>query len=173
MGFLWVFSKKFKGSYMSRRLCLCDVDTNVRIRRMYSLRTPTEDDYNICKAIGHEGLKPYIHELIGWNQENEDAGFSTHWDLSSIKIILHQLDIAGYFKLEDMGKHLKIDGIYIAAANRNLGLGKIVIEDILQSSNVPVRLQVYKINPAHKLYRRLGFKVIRVCSLRYYMEHKA
>jgi len=144
---------------------------------MYTLRKPTEADYACCKDIGHEGLKPCIQELFGWDQEKEDAGFKSHWDLSLIKIILLDKKIAGYIKLEerkleDKSSILYIDGIYISSVVRNLGLGKQVLVNTIRNSNIPVRLQVYKINPSHKLYCRLGFNVTSESDLRYYMEYK-
>ena len=139
---------------------------------MYALREALDTDFEFCKTIGHEGLKPYIEKLTGWDQDNEDRGFLNHWDPEQIKIIQCQGEDAGYIEIEDHIAYLRIDGIYIARNCRNRGLGTKVVKDMISSSTRPVRLQVYKISPALGLYRRLGFEINDECEIRYYMEYK-
>lgn len=42
---------------------------------------------------------------------------------------------------------------------QNRGIGTKIILDLIEKSNKPVKLKVLKVNPARKLYERLGFKV--------------
>ena len=139
---------------------------------MYALREALDTDFEFCKTIGHEGLKPYIEKLTGWDQDNEDRGFLNHWDPEQIKIIQCQGEDAGYIKIEDHIAYFRIDGIYITHNWRNRGLATKVVKEILSGSTRRVRLQVYKINPAYKLYKRLDFEINAEIEIQYYMEYK-
>jgi len=53
------------------------------------------------------------------------------------------------------------------------GIGKIAIVTILADANekqLPVTLQVFKINPAYQLYERLGFKIVETTATHYRMS---
>ena len=139
---------------------------------MYTLRESLDADFEFCKTIGHEGLKPCIEKLTGWDQDKEDRSFLNDWEPGQVKIVQCQGEDAGYIKIEEHIAYLRIEGIYIARNWRNRGLGTKVVKDIISSSIKPVRLQVYKISPAHRLYKRLGFEIHDECELRYYMEYK-
>ena len=138
---------------------------------MYELINASDGDYDFCKKVGHEGLKPYIEILIGWDQDSEDEGFRKHWAREQIKIIQCQGEAVGYIKIEQHPEHVLIDGIYVSEKWRRNGIGKKVLEDVINESSLPITLQVYKINPAYHLYRRLGFRVTVETDIRYHMAH--
>ena len=76
---------------------------------MYTLRETLDAGFEFCKTIGHEGLKPYIEKLTGWDQDDEDRGFLNHWEPEQIRIIRCQSEDAGYIKIEDHIAYLRID----------------------------------------------------------------
>jgi ribosomal protein S18 acetylase RimI-like enzyme len=126
----------------------------------YQLRPATKQDYAWCKLIGQAGLRPYIEQIRGWNQALEDEGFKQHWRLSEISIITCEGKKVGYLKLERHPDHLYLDGLYIAKNFRSQGLGAQVLSHLMNSETLPLRLSVFKINPAKDLYARLGFQVL-------------
>ena len=70
---------------------------------------------------------------------------------------------------KDDGKLL--DEIYLEEDYRCLGIGSMIIKNILESNNI-VYLWVYKDNiKAIKLYKRLGFNIITETDSRYYMKY--
>lgn len=139
----------------------------------YALRPATMEDLEPMMRIGHEGLRPYVEALWGWDQAEHEAQFRDHFTPASISIILFEGWAAGYLKVEDRGDHLFLEGIYLGREARNQGVGAEVIGDLLQRGRRegrPVRLRVLRPNPARRLYERLGFRVIRADDTHIDME---
>jgi ribosomal protein S18 acetylase RimI-like enzyme len=68
---------------------------------------------------------------------------------------------------------LFLEYVAILPEHQNQGLGSEVVRDVLRSGaerGVPVGLSVLKVNPARKLYERMGFQIIGNDEFRYYME---
>jgi ribosomal protein S18 acetylase RimI-like enzyme len=128
---------------------------------VYTLRPAKYEDSPKMMAIGHEGLRPYIEAVRGWDKEVEETGFVNHFIPELINIIQVDGRDVGYIKTEDCGEYLDIEGIYIEKRARSLGLGGRVLTDLISSTDKALQLRVYKVNPAADLYRRLGFKVIK------------
>jgi GNAT superfamily N-acetyltransferase len=62
------------------------------------------------------------------------------------------------------GKYLEVDSIYLKADQQRRGIGTKLLKRLIQEadrSHVPLRLSTAKINPARRLYERLGFSVER------------
>lgn len=138
---------------------------------MYSLRPATQTDLEPMMAIGHEGLRPYVEAARGWDQEAEEAGFREHFDPDQISIIQLDGSDIGYIKTEDLDDHLLVDGIYIHRDARSKGIGAQVLKDLIASAKKPLRLWVFKTNPAADLYRRLGFTIVGGDDHRFAMQH--
>lgn len=138
---------------------------------LYELRPATAQDYLWCKTIGHEGLRPYIEQIRGWHQTAEDEGFKQHWNEADIKIISYHGNNAGYLKLERYPDHLYLDGLYLASDFRSKGLGQQVLVDLLAAESLPIRLTVFRNNPAQRLYKRLGFIVVEETGHSLKMEY--
>ena len=126
-------------------------------------------------AIGHEGLRPHIEAFKPWDQAAEEQGFRDHFTPENIEIIQSEgLDI-GYLKVEIHSDHIYLDGIYIAHTHRGLGIGGNVLRDKISTfrpTKLPIRLRVYKSNPAQSLYVRLGFNVREEYEDAYLMEYR-
>ena len=141
----------------------------------YSLRKATINDLCPMMAIGHEGLRPHIEAFKPWDQAAEEQGFRDHFTPDCIEIIQADGQDIGYLKIEAAADHMYLDGIYIAASHRGLGIGGRVIQDKIdtfKSNALPLRLRVYKTNPAQSLYARLGFSIAEEFADAYLMEYR-
>ena len=129
----------------------------------YSLRPARIDDLEPMMAIGHEGIRPYVEAVRGWDEAEEERGFAAHFVPDLISIILVDGREVGYIKLEDRGDHIYLDGIYLDETHRSQGLGRDIIGGVLSDAHADgkrVRLRVLKPNPARRLYERLGFREV-------------
>ncbi|MEM7364857.1 MAG: GNAT family N-acetyltransferase [Pseudomonadota bacterium] len=136
----------------------------------YHFRRATNDDLVPMMRIGHEGLRPHVEPLRGWNAELEQRGFLEHFEIDKIQIIVVDDVDVGYVKVVDHTDHCFIEGLYIGATHRSKGLGTTILKDLTTNSRNPVRLRVHKTNPARQLYERLGFKKIGETEDQYLLE---
>lgn len=139
----------------------------------YSLRPATESDLEPMMRIGHEGLRPHVEPLQGWNEAEHEAGFREHFVPEQISIVELDGEAVGYFKMLEMGDHCFLEGIYLGARVRGRGLGTRILQDLVGRCvrmGKPLRLQVIRTNPAWRLYRRLGFSVLRETDTYLFME---
>ena len=138
----------------------------------YSIRQATIEDLEPMMAIGHEGIRPYVEAVRGWDNAEEERGFAEHFDPELISIILVGTHEVGYIKIHPHPDHNYIDGVYLARAYRSKGLGGQVISNAVSEAHAmgkTVRLRVLKTNPARRLYERLGFRQTGADSVHIYM----
>ena len=124
-------------------------------------------------VIGHEGLRPYVEALWGWDSALHERNFREHFVPDTISIIQVEGEDAGYVKVEEADDHIYLDGIYLSSAHRGRGVGTEVLRDLLargRAEGKPLRLQVLASNPAQHLYRRLGFRPVAETTTHIRME---
>ena len=142
------------------------------MKQSFTLRQANLGDLDAMMAIGHEGLRPHIEAFKTWDDAVEEAGFREHFVPEQIEIIQVGGADAGYIKIEHRGDHHYIDGIYIAKTYRGTGIGTAVLNAKLSElSDLPVRLRVYKTNPAQHLYTRLGFGFVSTADEAVIMQY--
>lgn len=123
--------------------------------------------------IGHEGLRPYIEALWGWDDAAQKEQFSEHFVIADVSIIQCEGQDAGYLKVEEAQGHIYLAGIYLSSTHRRRGIGTEVITDLITRSRgagKPLRLRVLRPNPSQHLYARLGFKVVDTTDTHIFME---
>lgn len=139
----------------------------------YRLRQATLDDYEYMRQTGHAGLRPYIESLGDWDQAEQNAGFRRVFDPANQFIIQCGDEAVGYLHTNDDGTAIFLAGLYIDEKHRRRGLGTVIIRDILLhagKSGKSVHLRVHKPNPAGRLYRRLGFRVVQETEAQFIMR---
>lgn len=124
-------------------------------------------------AIAHEGLRPYVEAIWGWDSKDHQERFRAQFEPSCISII--QLDgrDVGYVKVEDRKDCLFLAGIYVGKNDRNRGIGSEVLVGLMRDAAAvgrPLRLRVLLPNPAQRLYLRLGFHVTETTDSHVFME---
>ena len=138
----------------------------------YALRPATAGDYDFIYKVKTITLKEYVAQTWGWNEADQQSRFSASFDPAQWQIV--QLDgrNIGVLCLEREEGGLFLANIEILPPFQNRGIGTRIIEDILASARrdcLPVRLQVLKVNPARRLYERLGFVVTSETDTHYLM----
>lgn len=125
--------------------------------------------------IGHEGIRPHVEAVWGWDQAEQESRFRGGFDEQTIRIVRVDGEDAGYLKIETREDHVFIAGIYLDGRFRDRGIGREIILDVLRSASEagnPVRLQVLRPSPAQRLYARLGFSVVGTTETHIHMEHR-
>jgi GNAT superfamily N-acetyltransferase len=161
--------------YEARRKEAYDRSATAKRTMQYTTRPATGDDCEAMMRIGHEGIRPYVEELWGWDQADQEARFREHFDPELFSIVQVDGIGVGYLKVEHRDDHVFLAGIFIDAGHRRRGLGSQLISDLIaqcRSDGLPLRLRVLRPNPCHQLYRRLGFEEIGATEAHIMMEHR-
>jgi GNAT superfamily N-acetyltransferase len=129
---------------------------------MYKLRAANELDFEFARQVKQEGLRPYVTQIWGWDQTEQDRRFRENWIPERVTIIEVENDSVGFLEFEESALELALNGIYLHSAARGNGLGTEVILDVIRGAATrgkKTTLQVLAGNPAKTLYLRLGFVV--------------
>ncbi len=129
----------------------------------FTLRPATDADYAWLWNVKRETMRPYVEQTWGsWDEHAQERFFRQHFSPATIQVILVHGQPAGLLNVEREPAALFLANIQIHPDFQNRGLGAAVVHTVLEtgrSLNLPVRLQVLKVNTrARDFYLRLGFR---------------
>ncbi len=107
-----------------------------------------------------ETMRQYVDETWGWDQTWQRRRFDETFDPLSYLIIEKDGESIGRISVRRPGDEIFLAGIEIAPEQQNQGIASQLIGELLHESDqlrLPIKLQVLKVNPARRLYERLGF----------------
>lgn len=105
-------------------------------------------------------MRQYIDRIYGWDDNAQRRFFEKGFHPEVIQIIQHDGRDVGMYELREREDDWFLARLEILPEYQNRGIGTTVIKrmmDVVASTNKPFRLQVFKVNPARKLYARMGF----------------
>lgn len=122
-----------------------------------------------------EAYRELVERQFGpWDEKFQSELFSTRWNPAISKIISVDGVAVGLVAVEERSAELWLDEIHLAGDWRGKGLGSAIVRDLKDQARAvqkPLRLQVLKKNyRAQKLYRQLGFSVVRETDTHFLME---
>jgi ribosomal protein S18 acetylase RimI-like enzyme len=138
------------------------------------IRTATEKDLDFLLEVRRQALQTYALETWGrWDETRQRTYLVGRLDSAIIQIIQGDGVDIGMLAVEERADEIFIENVVLLPAYQNRGIGTQLVTETLQkarSKGFPVRLQVLKVNPARRLYDRLGFRVIEETDTHYVME---
>ena len=128
----------------------------------WKLRDYRVEDYPFIYELKKACYHPYVSAIWGWDEAVQRAYFEQFIAAASGAIAVIEEDGIAVgmvnWRIED-GVY-RIENICIVPERRNLGLGGQVLNWLMEHCGYrEIALQVFKTNPAGRLYRRLGFEV--------------
>ena len=129
---------------------------------MYELRPATKNDYDFMYDLLVATMKQYVDETWGWEETYQRERFRTKFNPADYQIIVVDGHDIGAFSVVKREADVYLSEIQIDPDHQNSGLGTAVIEGVIREAErqrLPIALQVLKVNPARRLYDRLGFSV--------------
>jgi len=148
------------------------------LRRMLKveLRQATVADTKFFWDVFRVSMKDYITQTRGeWNEQREESQFRHQLHLSAAQAILSKNLEVGFIMAPIQDNARWIHTICIVPEHQNRGIGTEVIRSIIaetETGEMPLYLSVLKVNPARRLYERLGFVVIEETEHHFRMKFR-
>ncbi len=127
----------------------------------YAIRPAQKDELDTLYAIHRAALESYVSQTWGsWDDAFQRDFFADHWPDLRLAIDVDG-DLAGFLDLDESPERIRVENLALAPAQQGRGIGTAILVAVQQRAalnNQPVALQVLKVNPARRLYERLGFR---------------
>ncbi len=128
-----------------------------------TLRAATQSDADFLFQVQCAALQTYVVQTWGaWDDAWQQQRFQQHFNPAACQIVLYQEQAIGVICVDRSTTEIHLGKIELLPAYQGRGIGTRLILDLLieaAQQGVPVTLQVLKVNPARRLYARLGFVV--------------
>lgn len=140
----------------------------------YSLRLATDSDREWVWETKKLCFSVYVKQTYGiWNEDTQTSRFNANYESKEVRIISMSGCDVGYVASECTEQEFRLFNIMILPEFQNQGLGSVIMRKFLheaETKQIPLRLQVLKVNPARGLYERLGLIVIDQTDTHYQMQ---
>ena len=105
-------------------------------------------------------MRPWVELVYGWNDDAQYSYFLKNFRPKTMRIIRYDGQDVGMVELLERPEELFIARFEVLPEFQNRGIGTTIIQwaiDQAVATQKALRLQVFKINPARRLYERMGF----------------
>ncbi|MHC4598048.1 MAG: GNAT family N-acetyltransferase [Planctomycetota bacterium] len=123
-------------------------------------RPATAEDDGFAYRVKKQALGPYITEVWGWDEAVQREFHRNEFDASRLEILAWSGRDVGTMAVRSDGEGLTLFALYILPQCQNRGIGTRLLRALQEEARgkgIPVKLQVLKVNPARRLYERMGF----------------
>lgn len=138
-----------------------------------ALRPARREDDLFVYEVKKQALGPYVKQVWGWDEDVQRDLHRKEFNASRLQIVtLAGCDVGTIGVVSDENRFL-INTVYLLPEYQNRGIGSALIRGVLdraRTQGLPVRLGVLKVNPARRLYERLGFRVVAETETHWKME---
>ena len=143
-----------------------------KIEMKVDTRETHQADYEWLYRLKVAAMGDYIEAVYGWDEDLQRRLFKDDFRPQEIEIITVDGSDAGMFLVTRESEGYVLQRLEILPQFQGRGVGSTILRKIMETAldeAVPVRLQVFKSNPARSLYERLGFRVIEETRTHYRM----
>jgi ribosomal protein S18 acetylase RimI-like enzyme len=126
-----------------------------------SFRAARQSDFNYCSRLYFTEMDWIIRELH-LNLATQRQRFPEQWNPAQTQIIISGDKEVGWLQVTELDDVLFLAQIFVERTFQRKGLGTEVMRRLIaraEDMRKAVTLEVVKINPAIRLYERLGFRV--------------
>lgn len=103
----------------------------------------------------------YVEQIWGWDEERRTTDFPKELSESPFTMVRYVGEDVDCISVMDAGEALDLNYIAILPDFQSKGLGTQLVRSLKNQAiakEIPIQLRVLKVNPAKRLYERLGFK---------------
>ncbi len=140
-----------------------------------TVRPATEEDAAFAYRVLETTMRSYAEATWGiWNEAAARDAMLEDARASRSSIIDIDGAAAGLLRVDTLATNLQLEQIFLLPEHQRGGVGtKLVVrlQEDARRLNLPLRLRVLRVNPAKRLYERLGFRVVDETPERIFMEY--
>ena len=142
-----------------------------------ALRAAKPADRPFVESVYFETQRRIIEKLFSWRgDEIKRTKFDEVYSESETSIVDADGRDVGWMSVRQMlDGSLDLDALYLLPAARNKGLGTALIQQVIEraaAAGAPLTVSTAKINPARRLYERLGFVMTHESEFKVFMEYR-
>jgi len=148
-----------------------DIVTGIEATQI-TVRPARSQDFDYCERLYFAEMKGIIQELK-LDMAAQVASFRQQWELAQVRIILFEGAEIGWLQSAAQGDTLFLAQLFVERSFQRRGIGTAVMRRLIGEAarvHLAVTLAVVKINPAVRLYERLGFRVTHEDDRKFYMR---
>jgi ribosomal protein S18 acetylase RimI-like enzyme len=126
-----------------------------------SLRPAVPHDYDFCKHL-YFTENAWILEALHLDRTAHELRFPEQWKLPEVRIVVSSDSPIGWLQSTAHQDALFLSQLYIVGSCQRRGIGTQIMHRLIAEAaqaNLPLKLDVVRINPALRLYQRLGFRI--------------
>ena len=139
-----------------------------------SLRPATPDDKEFLWNLHCDTMREYVEQVWGWDEAWQRGRFLERFDSGKRRIVELDGVSVGAIQVDRQPDHIFLKNLHITPSYQNRGIGTQLIESLIEEADereVPLRLQVLRVNPSRRLYERLGFHETDATETHIILEH--
>jgi GNAT superfamily N-acetyltransferase len=136
------------------------------------LRPSLDHDFDYCRRIYFSEMNWIIQEL-GLDRIAQETSFRKHWNSTQVRVVVLDRTDVGWVQTIRQDDQLFVAQMFVDSRFQRQGIGTEVMKRLIREAtalNLAVRLNVVRINPARRLYERLGFRVTHEDERKFYMK---
>ena len=139
-------------------------------------RPGTDADVEFLYELLRDALGPYVVATYGpWDEEEQRARFLRDPRPDEQRIVEREGEPIGCLWFSEGSDELNLRRIFLRPEWHGCGLGTELMRGLLaraDAKRLPVTLRVFEVNPAQRLYARLGFTVVERDGTHVYMRRE-
>jgi ribosomal protein S18 acetylase RimI-like enzyme len=139
-----------------------------------AFRQASPQDFDYCAKLYFAGMEQIIRQL-NLGMDRQITTFQKQWEPAQVQVITLNGTDVGWLQSMTAEGALFLAQLFVDAPVQRRGIGTEVMRRLIgeaSRSGRAVELAVVKINPALRLYERLGFKTTHEDDLKFYMRRE-
>lgn len=148
-----------------------------------SFRPIREQDVEFLYKV-YAGTREEEMKITGWDEQQKEVFLRMQFDLqhtqylqnyreAAFEIILFNKIPAGRLYVDRREREIRLIDLALLPEFRRLGIGTTILKDLIAEANekkLPLNFHVERLNPARRLYERMGFKLKEDKGMHFFME---
>ncbi len=136
----------------------------------YAFRLATAADADFVYRLNELTMRSYVEQTWGaWDEDFQRTFFKEHFRPDENEVIVSDNEAIGVRSIIRRPDYLFVANIQLLPEWQGRGIGRAILERLLEKEP-RVELEVQKVNPARRLYERLGFVIFGETETHYQLR---